>query len=86
MSPSVKTCAVPTVTNGGVDESSPVNYLTTFTPNCNTGYESVNSTITALTCQADTSLSPSHPGCTSKFDTQFYLFDCIFPYIFHDLY
>ena len=75
MYPSVKTCAVPTVTNGGVDESSAVNYLTTFTPICNTGYESVNASITALTCQADTSLSPSHPGCTSKFDTQLYLFD-----------
>ena len=73
MCPTVKTCAVPTVTNGGVDESSDVNYLATFTPNCNTGYESANTSITALTCQADTTLSPSHPGCTSKFVTQFCL-------------
>lgn len=74
MCPSVKTCAVPTVTNGGVDESSAIDYLTTFTPNCDTGYESVDSSVTALTCQSDESLSPTHPGCSSKFDAQFYLF------------
>ena len=82
MSPSVKTCAVPSVTNGGVDELSAVNYLQTFTPNCDAGYESSNASITALTCQANTSLSPSHPGCTSKLDTQFYIFEFIIPYNF----
>ena len=66
--PPVKSCAIPTVSNGGVDESSPINYQQTYTPNCDTGYESDDSTVTALTCQADTTLSPAHPGCTSKFD------------------
>ena len=71
MCPSDITCAVPTVTNGGVDESSPINYFYTFTPNCNTGYELNNTSVTALTCKADTLLNPSHPGCTSKFDKHF---------------
>ena len=64
---------MPTISNGGVEESSPINYLDTFTPNCNTGYESINTSITALTCQADRSLSPNYPGCKSKLDAQFYL-------------
>ena len=74
MSPSVKTCPVPSTSNGGVDELSAVNYQQTYTPNCNIGYESLNASVTALTCQADTTLSPVHPGCTSKFDTQLYFY------------
>ena len=62
---------MPTVTNGGVDESGPINYLATYTPACNTGYNSDDSAITALTCQASGSLSPAHPGCSSKFETYY---------------
>lgn len=66
---SVQQCAAPSVTDGGVDETGPIDYLSTYTPSCATGYNSVDAGITALVCQADGSLNPAHPGCTSKFDT-----------------
>ena len=59
-------CEIPTTTNGGVQESSPVNYQQTYTPTCNAGYGLNEDSVSALTCQADKSLNPKHPGCTSK--------------------
>ena len=68
-------CEIPTTTNGGVQESSPVNYQQTYTPTCDSGYGLNEDSVTALTCQTDKSLNPEHPGCTSKlsvFEYKFY--------------
>ena len=64
--PTVVSCVIPTTSNGGVEETSPINYQQTYTPTCNDGYELNDAGVTALTCQANKSLDPVHPGCASK--------------------
>ena len=64
--PPVVTCEIPTTSNGGVAETSPLHYQQTYTPTCKTGYELNDAGVTALTCQADKKVDPEHPGCASK--------------------